>query len=109
MNIDLAKMSDCEDVEIVRVESEQEIVFKEDLCSFSMSPPLMPFSQLLPFTCSRTISSTFILRQKEVFQCDKPHCNNGTIGHMDQGKTTLTAAITKVLTTRPGKLAKFKA
>ena len=74
-----------------------------------MSPPLMSFSQLLPFTCSRTISSTFILRQKEVLQCDKPNCNIGTIGHMDQGKTTLTAAITKVLTTRPGKLAKFKA
>lgn len=28
---------------------------------------------------------------------DKPHCNLGTIGHVDHGKTTLTAAITKVM------------
>ena len=34
---------------------------------------------------------------KEKFQRDKPHCNIGTIGHVDHGKTTLTAAITKVL------------
>ena len=46
--------------------------------------------------------------QKEVFQRDKPHCNIGTIGHVDHGKTTLTAAITKVLASRDGKLAKFK-
>jgi translation elongation factor EF-Tu-like GTPase len=30
---------------------------------------------------------------KEVFQRTKPHCNIGTIGHIDHGKTTLTAAI----------------
>ena len=34
---------------------------------------------------------------KAKFQRDKPHCNVGTIGHVDHGKTTLTAAITKVL------------
>ncbi|MBI5722445.1 MAG: elongation factor Tu [Planctomycetes bacterium] len=34
---------------------------------------------------------------KEVFQRTKPHVNVGTIGHVDHGKTTLTAAITKVL------------
>jgi elongation factor Tu len=34
---------------------------------------------------------------KEKFQRNKPHCNVGTIGHVDHGKTTLTAAITKVL------------
>lgn len=33
--------------------------------------------------------------EKKVFQRDKPHCNIGTIGHVDHGKTTLTAAITK--------------
>jgi elongation factor Tu len=34
---------------------------------------------------------------KEKFNRSKPHCNIGTIGHVDHGKTTLTAAITKVL------------
>jgi elongation factor Tu len=34
---------------------------------------------------------------KEKFKRTKPHCNVGTIGHVDHGKTTLTAAITKVL------------
>ena len=37
---------------------------------------------------------------KEKFERTKPHCNIGTIGHIDHGKTTLTAAITKVLATR---------
>jgi elongation factor Tu len=34
---------------------------------------------------------------KEKFQRNKPHCNIGTIGHVDHGKTSLTAAITKIL------------
>src|SRR6202047_2325715 len=34
---------------------------------------------------------------KEKFKRNKPHCNIGTIGHVDHGKTSLTAAITKVL------------
>ena len=34
---------------------------------------------------------------KQEFQRTKPHVNVGTIGHIDHGKTTLTAAITKVL------------
>ena len=34
---------------------------------------------------------------KEKFDRSKPHCNIGTIGHVDHGKTTLTAAITKTL------------
>ena len=34
---------------------------------------------------------------KEKFVRNKPHCNIGTIGHVDHGKTTLTAAITNVL------------
>ena len=40
---------------------------------------------------------------KAKFERSKPHCNIGTIGHVDHGKTTLTAAITKVLAERvPG-------
>lgn len=35
--------------------------------------------------------------EKKLFNRNKPHCNVGTIGHVDHGKTTLTAAITKVL------------
>ena len=37
---------------------------------------------------------------KAKFERTKPHCNIGTIGHVDHGKTTLTAAITKVLAAR---------
>lgn len=33
--------------------------------------------------------------EKQIFERTKPHCNVGTIGHVDHGKTTLTAAITK--------------
>ena len=43
---------------------------------------------------------------KEKFERDKPHCNVGTIGHIDHGKTTLTAAITKVLAEKGGGEAK---
>ena len=39
---------------------------------------------------------------KEKFERNKPHCNIGTIGHVDHGKTTLTAAITKVLSETSG-------
>ena len=39
---------------------------------------------------------------KEKFHRNKPHCNIGTIGHVDHGKTTLTAAITKVLSETGG-------
>ena len=47
---------------------------------------------------------------KEHFNRTKPHCNIGTIGHVDHGKTTLTAAITAVLAARvPGnKVEKFE-
>ena len=44
---------------------------------------------------------------KEKFERNKPHCNIGTIGHVDHGKTTLTAAITKVLAEGGG--AEFQA
>ncbi len=37
---------------------------------------------------------------KEKFVRNKPHVNVGTIGHVDHGKTTLTAAITKVLASK---------
>ena len=43
---------------------------------------------------------------KTKFERTKPHCNVGTIGHVDHGKTTLTAAITRVLAAHGG--AEFK-
>ncbi|MBQ0817271.1 MAG: elongation factor Tu, partial [Methyloceanibacter sp.] len=39
---------------------------------------------------------------KAKFERNKPHCNIGTVGHVDHGKTTLTAAITKVLAAKGG-------
>lgn len=46
------------------------------------------------------------MTEKKKFQRVKPHCNVGTIGHVDHGKTTLTAAITKILADK--KLAIYK-
>jgi elongation factor Tu len=46
---------------------------------------------------NRTITSNIQIMAKEKFERSKPHVNIGTIGHVDHGKTTLTAAITKVL------------
>lgn len=83
-----------------------------DLCSGAVRSTLAPTSPVLALNQSpvfrRTLSTSCILLQKEVFKRDKPHCNIGTIGHVDHGKTTLTAAITKVLASRDSKLAKFK-
>lgn len=48
-------------------------------------------------TSQRLLTTSALLYaapEKKVFQRDKPHCNIGTIGHVDHGKTTLTAAIT---------------
>jgi elongation factor Tu len=46
---------------------------------------------------------------KEKFERSKPHVNVGTMGHIDHGKTTLTAAITKVLAERVGGMNSFTA
>jgi len=46
---------------------------------------------------------------KEKFERTKPHVNVGTMGHIDHGKTTLTAAITKVLSERVGGSTQFTA
>ncbi len=45
---------------------------------------------------------------KEKFERDKPHINVGTIGHIDHGKTTLTAAITQVLSEKGGEAKSFE-
>ncbi|XP_070838180.1 elongation factor Tu, mitochondrial [Chaetodon trifascialis] len=59
------------------------------------SPSLVHSSlKLCPVPLSRR---TFAAEVKKTYNRDKPHVNVGTIGHVDHGKTTLTAAITKVL------------
>merc|ERR1719263_93518 len=49
-----------------------------------------------------------VRRMSQTFQRNKPHINIGTIGHVDHGKTTLTAAITKVLSEAEGCSANYK-
>lgn len=55
----------------------------------------------LPQSAAVSVCPMLLVRnyasEKKVFQRTKPHCNVGTIGHVDHGKTTLTAAITTVL------------
>ncbi len=46
---------------------------------------------------------------KQKFERNKPHVNVGTIGHVDHGKTTLTAAITLVLSKQPGSPVQYRA
>jgi len=83
------------------------LAFKlKDLCSAAIKTPLS--SQILTFSVKRNISTTSVALEKEVFKRDKPHCNIGTIGHVDHGKTTLTAAITKVLASKDSSYAKFR-
>ncbi|OWR42951.1 elongation factor [Danaus plexippus plexippus] len=66
------------------------LVLKQSQCSHlrcTSVPSLTPLSIVLRRNYA----------EKVVFERTKPHCNVGTIGHVDHGKTTLTAAITKVL------------
>ncbi|XP_012341234.1 elongation factor Tu, mitochondrial isoform X2 [Apis florea] len=55
------------------------------------------YGQLRAGTYLSTVVTQKFYSTKKIFNRDKPHCNVGTIGHVDHGKTTLTAAITKVL------------
>jgi elongation factor Tu len=55
-----------------------------------------------PLTGTTTDRTQGKKMSKEKFERTKPHCNVGTIGHVDHGKTTLTAAITKVMAEASG-------
>lgn len=62
------------------------------------------FTPLVQYTLP--LQNRWYATEKKVFERTKPHCNVGTIGHVDHGKTTLTAAITKVLADKKLALAK---
>ncbi len=73
----------------------------------SMRSLSRPLASVLQQQSTRLISvSAPASAAKETYKRDKPHVNIGTIGHVDHGKTTLSAAITKVLAEK--KLAKYK-
>jgi elongation factor Tu len=61
------------------------------------------------YLTSKRLYATFIPGQRQVYKRTKPHLNVGTIGHVDHGKTTLTAAITKILaTSKKAKYTKYE-
>uniref|UniRef100_A0A8C4ZJZ1 Elongation factor Tu n=1 Tax=Gadus morhua TaxID=8049 RepID=A0A8C4ZJZ1_GADMO len=68
---------------------------------------IYPFVFAVCLKCAVPLSRrNMAVEAKKTFSRDKPHVNIGTIGHVDHGKTTLTAAITKVLAEAGG--ARFK-
>ncbi|GAM19248.1 hypothetical protein SAMD00019534_024230 [Acytostelium subglobosum LB1] len=71
-----------------------------------LSKNLFNTASMLGMRSFRSSSVALAAETKKKFERNKPHVNVGTIGHVDHGKTTLTAAITKVLSDRG--LANFK-
>uniref|UniRef100_F6TZA4 Elongation factor Tu n=2 Tax=Ornithorhynchus anatinus TaxID=9258 RepID=F6TZA4_ORNAN len=72
----------------------------------SFPKPTLLLDPRLSSTQTLLLSRGFAVEAKKTYVRDKPHVNIGTIGHVDHGKTTLTAAITKILSEGGG--AKFK-
>lgn len=76
-------------------------ILSSSCLSHSLQSHCCRSGSLASFARSRAIPALAVptrsYAEKKVYQRDKPHCNIGTIGHVDHGKTTLTAAITKVL------------
>jgi len=73
------------------------------ICASSSSRALVSRPKILPSLLLLSNKRNFA----EKFDRTKPHLNIGTIGHVDHGKTTLTAAITKVLTEALGGVNKY--
>jgi len=91
------KASKCSKMSVVRVVGGRLVAAAGSSCLLQNAPSRLRLVR--PLSVSAALN-------KETFKRDKPHLNIGTIGHVDHGKTTLTAAITKVLAEK--KLAKFK-
>jgi len=73
---------------------------------------MLNFSRLVLHTqhaSRRNLATSLAFLDKKAFKRTKTNVNIGTIGHVDHGKTTLTAAITKVLSERDASFAEFKA
>jgi len=72
----------------------------------SLAPPAGATSRSAVVADNRLRRQSYRIRaknmSKEKFERTKPHCNVGTIGHVDHGKTTLTAAITRVMSEASG-------
>lgn len=76
------------------------ILFSNEIKKFCTQTVMINSRNICAVPRSLTISSVRYYAapsEKKVYSREKPHCNVGTIGHVDHGKTTLTAAITKVL------------
>lgn len=72
------------------------MIFNLETCKYHNTTRIIQCVTLPQISKNNSVQKRFYA-EKKVFQRDKPHCNVGTIGHVDHGKTTLTAAITKVL------------
>ena len=78
-------------------------ILRRAISSHTFTFPSLAKVTIDTLQCNRRTLFTSIHRlaaapaAKKVFSRDKPHVNIGTVGHVDHGKTTLTAAITKVL------------
>lgn len=79
---------------------------KQACCSLQTSTSKAPVFSLLQRISNQQLRYYAAEASKKTFSREKPHVNIGTIGHVDHGKTTLTAAITKVLADKGS--AKFK-
>lgn len=74
------------------------LLLKTLYCSFVRTgrPNIQRLNKQLSVSVQINFSSNYCTKVEASLE-DKKHCNIGTIGHVDHGKTTLTAAITKVL------------
>ncbi|KAF2452591.1 elongation factor Tu GTP binding domain-containing protein [Lineolata rhizophorae] len=71
------------------------VVVRTGRTAFRLQPTVNPLQTALGPSGTRRVLGAVRTYAAAVFQRDKPHVNIGTIGHVDHGKTTLTAAITK--------------
>jgi hypothetical protein len=89
-----------EKIRVVVSRGRKKVFFSKFMLRNCFRTKLVP-ALSLPTQLSKQVEKQFI-KQFATFKREKPHVNIGTIGHVDHGKTTLTAAITKVLAQNSG-------